>query len=404
MWIPETAAELEAAIASNTLPPESATYEYKQQLPPTGKNVDIAIDVSAMSVDGGLIIYGVGEDKPNSRFFSAPIALQGVVERISQIIESNVKERPDFRAAPLPIDGQPGEGYVVVEVPASVRAPHMVEVKDEYRCYGRAPGGNRKLTQLDLDQLYKRRRRVEEEGKRALDHAIAKAPLQSVPGERGDLHLVARPILSDRSLRKRVFQADDGSELSQAVLNATSVLKFVEPWSPDFSQTVSNGQPGRSMDGIILDNPPFNSNGAIIQRYTARLEFLDDGTSRFGGDAAGIYILREPAMAQISAHFILMAGQLLARAGYKGQVDLSLALTGAKGAQSASWYMGRGYEHYFPGMGVRATLDTDDFRDQHRVTADQMLNEPTLMAAILVSRLARVIRPPQLPDPLAIRQ
>jgi hypothetical protein len=417
MWVPKTAADLEAAVAGNTLPPESASYEYKQQLPPTGQNVDIAIDVSAMTVDGGVIIYGVGENKATASFFSAPIQLQTAVGRISQTVESNVKERPEFYARPLPIEGRPGVGYVVVEVPSSVRAPHMVEVKDEYRFYGRAPGGNRKLTQQDIDQLYERRRRVEEEGKRSLDEAIAKALLQSIPGERGDLHLVARPILSDRSLRQRVFEVDDGRELVQAILNATNSLRFVDPWSPDFSQTVSNSHPGRSMDGIVLDNSPFNSNGEIIQRYTSRLEFQDDGTtryfraelaeqynpSRFPGETGDIYILREPAMAQICAHFIHMVGQLLARGGYNGQVDLYVALTGAKGAQSASWYMGRGYERYFIGLGVRPTLDTDDFRDQHRTNAAQMLTEPTVIVAALVARVARLIRPPELPDPLALR-
>jgi hypothetical protein len=84
----------------------------------------------------------------------------------------------------------------------------MVEIKDEYRFYGRAPGGNRKLTQHDVERLYERRRRVEQEGRRTLDGAIALAPSPSVPGERGDLHVVARPILSERGLRHRVFEHD----------------------------------------------------------------------------------------------------------------------------------------------------------------------------------------------------
>ena len=417
MWIPKTAAELEEAIANNTLPPESATYEYKEQLPPTGKNVDIAIDASAMSVDGGVIIYGVGENKQTASFFSAPIEIQGVVERISQTIESNVKERPDFTARPLPIEGKPGEGYVVVEVPASILAPHMVEVKDEYRFYGRAPGGNRKLVQQDIDRLYERRRRVEEAARQALDEAIAQAPVESIPGERGDVHLVARPLLSDSGLRRRVFQEDDGRELGQAIMNAASALRFVDKWAPEFSQTVSGGDPSRSLDGIVLDNPPFDSNGEIIQRYTARLEFLDDGTtryfraelahkynpSRWEGEREDLYILREPAMSQICAQFILMVGQLLSKGGYDGQVDLYLALTGAKGAQSASWYMGRGYERYFPGIGMRSIVPTDDFRDQHRTTVDKMLTGPTTVAAALVSRVTRLIRPPDLPDPLALQ-
>lgn len=109
-------------------------------------------------------------------------------------------------------------------------------------------------------------------------------------------------------------------------------------------------------------------------------------------------------MAQICAHFVLMVGQLLARAGHSGQVDVYITLTGVKGAHSASWYMGRGYERNFTGIGVRPTVDTDDFRDHHRTSTQQMLEEPTTVAGALVARLARVIRPPQLADPLEVRQ
>lgn len=415
MWVPKTAVELEAAINANTLPPESATYEYKQQLPPTGKNVDIAIDVSAMSVDGGVIIYGVGEDKAAGSFFKAPIQLQGAVERISQTIESNVKERPEFTARPLPINGMPGEGYIVVDIPPSVRAPHMVEIKDEYRFYGRAPGGNRKLTQLEIEQLYERRRRVQEEGRRALDDAIALAPVEPDPGVRGDLHLVARPSLSDTSLRSRVFSQDTGNELQQAVLNATNALRFAEARVPAFSGAVSNSYAHRTLDGVDIVTYPIEKPDKVIQRYTSRTEFLDDGTTRhFRAEVAEMYrinatsdpflILREPAVAQMTAHFILMVGQLLTKGGYNGQVDILMAITGAKGAQSASWYMGEGYERYFLEHQACPALPTDDFRDQHRTAAEQMLQEPTTVATALIARLARLIRPPELPGPLRLAQ
>lgn len=137
---------------------------------------------------------------------------------------------------------------------------------------------------------------------------------------------------------------------------------------------------------------------------------MDDGTtryfragvaerynpSRFPGESSEIYILREPAVSQNCAHFVLMVGQLLRKADYHSQVDVYIAITAAKGAQSASWYMGKGYERYFLGIGQRPVLDTDDFRDQHRVTADQMLTEPTVVAAALLARVARLIRPPEL--------
>jgi hypothetical protein len=174
--------------------------------------------------------------------------------------------------------------------------------------------------------------------------------------------------------------------------------------------------PSRSMDGIVLTNPPIESDGETNQLHTARLEFLDDGTTRyfraalaqplsmnpFIPNSGTVYVLREPAMSQIIAHFARMVGQLLDRGGYSGQVDLYVALTGAAGAQSASWYGGRGHERYFPGMGVRATVPDDDFREQLRTSVKQMLEEPTAIAAALVGRIARIVRPPELPDPLQL--
>jgi hypothetical protein len=39
---------------------ETATFDAKQQLPPPGKNKDLARDLCAMTVDGGAPLYGVG--------------------------------------------------------------------------------------------------------------------------------------------------------------------------------------------------------------------------------------------------------------------------------------------------------------------------------------------------------
>jgi hypothetical protein len=64
--------------------------------------------------------------------------------------------------------------------------------------------------------------------------------------------------------------------------------------------------------------------------------------------------------------------------------------------------MGRSYELCFPGIGRRSTLPDDDFRDHARVTAEKMLNEPVEVTNELVRRLARLIRPGALPDPLSV--
>ena len=127
MWRPLSAAQLITAIDGGTLPQESASYEYKERLPDRNKNSDIAIDVAAMATDGGIIIYGVREDKERLLFAANPIPLEGVNERISEIVSSNVREDVQITVQLHPLEEDSTMGFVVVEVPPSLRAPHMVE-------------------------------------------------------------------------------------------------------------------------------------------------------------------------------------------------------------------------------------------------------------------------------------
>ncbi len=62
MWIPRTAGEIEARALAGDLT-ETATFEGKRELPSSGKSRDLAIDVAALANEGGVIIYGIGEDE-----------------------------------------------------------------------------------------------------------------------------------------------------------------------------------------------------------------------------------------------------------------------------------------------------------------------------------------------------
>lgn len=163
VWSPSSAAELLSAIQGRWLPHESAAFEVKKELPAPNKNSDIAVDVAAMATDGGVIIYGVAEDKENVAFDATPIPLEGVKDRISNIVTSHVREEVPFEVRILQLDDDPAIGFVVIDVPASIRAPHMVESKGEHRFYGRVPGGNRVLSEAQVALLYQRRERVAED-------------------------------------------------------------------------------------------------------------------------------------------------------------------------------------------------------------------------------------------------
>jgi len=157
MWIPNSASEIEGAATSGALT-ETAGFDAKEQLPPSHKNVSLAIDVSAMSTGGGVILYGVGEDSNKQPTVLKPIPLAGTRERIDAIVGSSLAEVPYIEVHSYPTDDDPSVGYIVVAIPASPRAPHQVTVKDELRFYGRGATGNRTLLEGEIARLYERRR------------------------------------------------------------------------------------------------------------------------------------------------------------------------------------------------------------------------------------------------------
>jgi len=403
MWIPETTEELEAAIVDGTLPHESASFEVKAQLPESRKNSDIAIDVAAMSTDGGVIIYGVAEDWARATYSAHPIDLAGVNDRISNVVTTSVHESVPLDIRLLRLPSTPSRGYVVVAVPASIRAPHMVEVKDEYRYYGRVPGGNKRLSEAEVARLYERREQSNQDAARALDKAIELAPLSPAPGSRADLHLVARPLLSDRSLRSRVMNDRDVAALAGMVVAVTNELRFQVPWDPNLSDVVMGGYQRPTIGGVELFNPPIVRGEEQVDRYVSRLEILDDLTFRYFrasvGESEGTGLplaLRDPAIAQITARFVLMVGRQLEKAQYHGVVDIWIGVTGLEGAVSRESLAG------FPPPGPRASVSADVFRNNVRVLDSELTSEPCDIAHQLVDPLLRVTRPAGLPDPLAL--
>jgi Schlafen, AlbA_2 len=414
-WTPHTAEELITALGDGTLPHESAYYEYKQALPAPNKSSDIAIDVSAMTVDGGLIIYGIAEDKATATFHESPIALSGAQERISNTVVASVRERPAFDVRLLVLPGDSATGFVLVDVPASPRAPHQVEVRGEYRYYGRVPGGNVLLTEGEVAQLYERRRFTEDQSRITLDEAIAAAPIQAVPGERADLHLVARPLLADSGIRNRAFNDDDGSGLAAAVTETINAVRFKQPWDPNLADILRGGTRAPTLDGICLtDYPTLGSDGVTpLERYYGRLEVMDNGMIRYfrasiaeatstgaGFDTAQ-FAIRDPAAGQITAHFARMVGAILRRARYQGLVDVYVAILGAKGAVSALWFMRGG--GMFPTPSGVPGVPTNDYRNEGRFSLDQLIKDPVDVSRPLLERLVRIIRPGGIVDPLELQ-
>src|SRR2546423_13216683 len=124
--VPTTMVEINKLITDKVQENLHLDYKDSRAVDP-GKREEISKDISAFAnSDGGIIIYGVEEDKKHF-----PVKIDDGVdrsicshERLEQIIHGNITPRiDDLRIYPIPISV---DSYVyVVEIPKSHRGPHQ---------------------------------------------------------------------------------------------------------------------------------------------------------------------------------------------------------------------------------------------------------------------------------------
>ena len=214
MWIPKTEEELVAVVNERALE-ESSTFDAKREIPT--KNVDTAKDIAAMANDGGVIIYGIGEDDNGHLTELNPILLEGLPERIDAIVSSSIQERPEIIISKIPSSEDQSKGYLIVEVPPSERAPHMVVAQKNHRYYGRSAKGNVPLSEGEVARLYERRRQWEVDREALLAKEIENAPL--LPNSNfAYLHLIARPVCKSDGLLEQFGNDNAIRQLLQQIV------------------------------------------------------------------------------------------------------------------------------------------------------------------------------------------
>jgi hypothetical protein len=222
MWVPMSETELRQALATGTLR-ETATFEAKSALPPAGKNRDLAKDICAMTVDGGVLVYGIGGPDRTRPDTLTPVVLAGAPERIDQVAQTSISEPPNIEIHDFPAASTEGMGYVVVAVPASPRAPHMVTLDGDNRFYGRGATGNRKLTEGEIARLYQRREQWEIDREQWLATAIDEMPFafDQPTAHVGPMLVMVRPTAAPAEMLRRAAAA-------AAAAAATTIEDFLQ--------------------------------------------------------------------------------------------------------------------------------------------------------------------------------
>ncbi len=148
----------------NDAVPESHTLDYKEELPNESakSELDFLFDVSAFAnASGGDLIFGVKEKREEGKPTAIPegyakLKMRGTLDETKRRLESLIRSgiSPTLSPKINHFDGLPEGPVVVVRVPTSWSAPHMVtryskeDLKPQF--YKRHNGGNHPM---DIDEI-----------------------------------------------------------------------------------------------------------------------------------------------------------------------------------------------------------------------------------------------------------
>jgi hypothetical protein len=326
---------------------ETHRLELKRELPPgsDSSNKELARDLASLAIDGGLLIIGVDEDK---NYALTPVPLEGLAERVEQVAGSRIDE-------PLALDGfiqiesaaKPSDGYLLVRVPASPRAPHMVD----NRYWGRGDKTKYMLSDAQVERQIAQRARWAVNAEQALNEWIAADPIAPEVRQNAHLFVVADPVPPRERLMLPVLAVRDWQATFRSLVLATK-HQGSGSWSPDFSNSLNNFSTtacgwawksyavfGQRDEG---EQRPERESSALM------VEICEDGQLRMmcgraTEDYNGKRLMFDDLVLGLTARMISLAEGVSHATDFLGSWDLGVGLTGLKGAISNLRYANHGF-------------------------------------------------------------
>jgi hypothetical protein len=305
-----------------------------------GDNRELARDLASLAVDGGTLLYGIQEDKANGRFSLAPLLLSGLSEKIEQVARSIPDPPLNVITTAIVSTAEDPKGYLIVHIPASPAAPHMVDG----RYLGRGDKTKTTLSDAEVVRLHERRRSSEQDALALLEQETADDPMLDV-GEQSHLFLVAQPLsgrpdmlldfTSGPDWNMRLLQLMESVARDQTLNTALRDVQVSPTWSD-----AGNGY--RRAHGVARAT----SNIGTGRRYTTtpdvyggetalEIQVQEDGglrlfMSRFSDalqDDKAEQVIIDPAAVNFTRRFLALVVATAQQAGYLGNWSLAFGAT-----------------------------------------------------------------------------
>lgn len=379
--MPTSEEQLRSALDAGSLR-ETAALDFKQALPQPGRNKDLAKDICAMTVDGGVLIYGAGGSDPTRPTELFPFELAGAAERIDQVAQTGITEPPRIEIHDIASSDDAALGYLVVEVPPSPLAPHMLVIDGDNRYWGRGATGNRVLTEQEVARLYERRTRWAIDRGSLLSAAVDRCPLPALGDpEIATLTVFTHPVAGSEDLvRSHAQTANEQDALLETLRRqAAQVDLFRGQGDITLGSAHRRGRSGADVRTLSAERQPDSAYQALLHlRLDGDLTYWQRPLLR-ETQSGGVAIL-ERSVAR-GLHIVLaVAAELYRRVNYRGPVDVGVALADIATAIGASTVNRIFVEERTP-YGER------EYKRDARVPGSELLADPPSVARRLLEPL-----------------
>jgi len=348
-------------------------------------NTDLAKDLAAFAVDGGTIYIGVKEHDNDGPASLHPVPLQGLKERVDQIARQTPRPPVAVRCEEVRCAQDPDTGYLIVTIPPSPDAPHMVDG----RYMGRGDTTNHFLQDHEVVRLHTRRD----------DNAVAARSLLAIERERdpspkewaGQAHLyvAAQPIHHDDELLINAIDQPLNTWVNKHILQG---LPGRNPgtYEPDIGST--GGQISSRAGAVAIHSYDVGP-GRILgpearESSVVDLEVREDGgvrlfCSRGSDDHRGRVVIM-PLVWGLTKRVVLTAAEISTATEFLGTWSIGVLLDRAHGVTP--------YDPDIRQAGTYPAYSEPTYQRTAILTSAELVDEPSAVVDSLLGRFGRSLR------------
>ncbi len=398
-------ADIQRATAAGLLI-EGHFLDVKRLIPPgKPKNLELARDIASFAIDGGTILIGLDE-QTDGTVIPSPQALDGLAERVEQVANMIPDPPVPVRSVRIPTASDARVGYLIIHVPKSSQAPHMVDG----RYLARGDKTKRYLTDPEVRRLHAELATNRLDADALLRAEFNRDPIPSSVRQKGHLFLVAQPQTSRPDLISDLIDGDRWQERVFAFVRehaysevVNSALQRADAF--DFKPEVASASVviDTRAHGVAITTPTIGRGRAYTPgQYAhpedaAELELHDNGAIRLflgrltdhlpknvHGERQQQHVLFDVAAVMYARRFLgILAG--IAEHGYLGTWTLGAGATGVLGARSFRIVDDpRSFEDGTP-------YGEDTYVQSTTSSYEELTTKPGAIADRLIGRLLRTV-------------